>query len=339
MHRRPLHESQQLPTVAQDFCSRAQQRFSAFFHGHSVLTKERYRSPVVPSKTSHNGRSMTAPEIINLRISGRVSRSRTSTRSLIDPISSPISSPGSPQREELWFYRGAYFRPVPTLAPAPRHENPTVDFARNSAGIRDQWASLPRKRDNKRGCLPTAKDRRIKYKIIGSMISGTLLALFLAIYLALAISNAVRGQTFHVVLIVFILMLTMIFCHFLIRLSMLLLRLRVRRELRIEGGPRLADEEEYAQPETPIPVVLARDEELGLNDISSDGDSIRPVAYPPPAYGLWRSSVRADPDLIHWQRIDRSMRQCEGETPDLALHPDLRPPSYHSREHEASSTL
>lgn len=24
---------------------------------------------------------------------------------------------------------------------------------------------------------------------------------------------------------------------------------------------------------------------------------------PPPAYGLWRSSVRVDPNLLHWQRV------------------------------------
>ncbi|KAL8698829.1 MAG: hypothetical protein Q9224_001670 [Gallowayella concinna] len=131
----------------------------------------------------------------------------------------------------------------------------------------------------------------------------------------------------------------MVFCHCLIRLSMLSLQLRVRGERRPARGPRQADEEECAQPETPIPIILARDEELGLNDSSSDGDSIRRVQHPPPAYGLWRSSMRADPDLIHWQRTNRYMRQCEGDTPDLAQHPALRPPSYHSREHEASSSL
>ncbi|KAL8917316.1 MAG: hypothetical protein Q9172_005901 [Xanthocarpia lactea] len=132
----------------------------------------------------------------------------------------------------------------------------------------------------------------------------------------------------------------MIFCHFLIRLSMLSTRPRVRGERQVQRAPASADEEEYAQPDTPIPIILARDEELGLNDTSSDEESVRPIQHPPPAYGLWRSSVkRADPDLIHWQRTDRSLRQCEGETPDLAQHPALRPPSYHSREHQASSSL
>lgn len=55
----------------------------------------------------------------------------------------------------------------------------------------------------------------------------------------------------------------------------------------------MTDEEDYAQPETPIPVILARDEELGLHDDAnaSDHESIRAVQPPPPAYGLWRSSV------------------------------------------------
>lgn len=72
---------------------------------------------------------------------------------------------------------------------------------------------------------------------------------------------------------------------------MLSLHLRVRGERQIQRAPTSADEEECAQPETPIPVILARDEELGLSDTSSDGESVRPIAHPPPAYGLWRSSV------------------------------------------------
>ncbi|KAL8805761.1 MAG: hypothetical protein Q9182_001794 [Xanthomendoza sp. 2 TL-2023] len=339
MHTPPIHESQQLPATAQDFCSRAQHRISPFFHGHSVLTKERYKSPLIRPKAAHPGHSIGTPEVIDLRAGGRVSRSRTSTRSLIDPISSPISSPGSPHREELWHYRGAYFRPVPTLAPAPRHERRIDSHGQTVAGTRQGGPSLPRKHDNRRSCLPNTKDRRIKYKVIGSVISGTLLALFLAIYLALAISTSVRGQAFHVVFIIFILIFTMVFCHCLIRLSMLSLQFRVRGRRRAAGGPRQVDDEECAQPQTPIPIILARDEELGLNDLSSDGASIRRVQHPPPAYGLWRSSVRADPDLIHWQRTDRYMRQCEGDTPDLAQHPALRPPSYYSREQEASSSL
>ena len=71
-------------------------------------------------------------------------------------------------------------------------------------------------------------------------------------------------------------------------------RMRFARKFR---SPRKADEEAgFAQPRQPIPVVLARDEELGLH-IGNDGveedeidRTLRPPP-PPPAYGLWRNSV------------------------------------------------
>lgn len=50
-------------------------------------------------------------------------------------------------------------------------------------------------------------------------------------------------------------------------------------------------DEEHVQPQTPIPIILARDEEMGLHDTGSDNDSVTVVQHPPPAYGLWRSSV------------------------------------------------
>lgn len=70
-------------------------------------------------------------------------------------------------------------------------------------------------------------------------------------------------------------------------------RMRFARKFR---SPRKADEEAgFAQPRQPIPVVLARDEELGLhisNDRVEEEDEIdRPLPPPPPAYGLWRNSV------------------------------------------------
>lgn len=93
-------------------------------------------------------------------------------------------------------------------------------------------------------------------------------------------------------MIVLALILTMIFCHFVICLCILSFRLRVRERRRIGRAPIAVDEEEYAQPETPIPVILARDEELGLHDnAASENESASPLQHPPPAYGLWRSSV------------------------------------------------
>ncbi|KAL1878332.1 hypothetical protein Plec18167_004401 [Paecilomyces lecythidis] len=56
----------------------------------------------------------------------------------------------------------------------------------------------------------------------------------------------------------------------------------------------------YATPQRPIHVILARDEELG-EDVRNAGNK---VTAPPPAYGLWRSSVRINPNLLYWQRVD-----------------------------------
>ena len=47
-----------------------------------------------------------------------------------------------------------------------------------------------------------------------------------------------------------------------------------------------------ARPREPIPVILARDEELGLHENDSVvEDTEVAVPPPPPAYGLWRCSV------------------------------------------------
>lgn len=68
----------------------------------------------------------------------------------------------------------------------------------------------------------------------------------------------------------------------------------------------------YANPSQPIRVQLLRDEEAA--GIESDV-----TKFPPPAYGLWRESVRVDPNRIFWARN-------EEETPDV---PEI--PSQHSR--------
>lgn len=87
-----------------------------------------------------------------------------------------------------------------------------------------------------------------------------------------------------------IIVFTILFCHSIVRLSMVMLR-RPTAEERAAGFPNRAGSEEYAQPEQPIRVVLARDEEIGISGAS---DSLRVTTGPtppPPAYGLWRCSV------------------------------------------------
>ena len=100
-------------------------------------------------------------------------------------------------------------------------------------------------------------------------------------------SNTAAGQEFHIILILFLLIFTVLFCHSLIRLCMLALKKKdARRTTRLlnNGG--------YAHPEEPIQVMLARDEEMGLEDDVDDEEKDLPP--PPPAYGLWRGSVVSD---------------------------------------------
>ncbi|KAI9807492.1 MAG: hypothetical protein M1825_005432 [Sarcosagium campestre] len=166
-----------------------------------------------------------------------------------------------------------------------------------------------------RGCFPYAKRRDVKRKLICCLVSGIFLSVFLTTYLGLALSSRVVGQEIHIVLILIILGTTIFFCHSLVRLCMLALRPaadRRRNHMPARVGPN-----GFAQPDEPIQVVTALDEE-------AIGEQSEATKQPPPAYGLWRCSVRVDPNLIHWQRVQRhSMPEERAATPN-------RPPSYMS---------
>lgn len=118
----------------------------------------------------------------------------------------------------------------------------------------------------------------------------------LAVYLALALTKNINNSEFTVLLILIILFATIFFCQGLIRLCLLILRPKRssdearRNALRGMYGPA-----GYAIPRQPIRVVLARDEEAA--GIESEATKMNP-----PAYGLWRESVRVDPNRIYWER-------------------------------------
>lgn len=165
--------------MVDNFCSQAQSRFSAFFHGQSVLTRERYRTPQVGLKAASSRPHVYMAED-SLRRHNPVSRSRTSTRSLIDPVSSPVTSHGTPHTEDIWHYRGACFRPVSTVVDSLRYP-----LGRNGVSnvpqIQRERHSRSRKPKKKLGCFSAIEDRQFKHKFIGTLISGTLLILLLTI--------------------------------------------------------------------------------------------------------------------------------------------------------------
>jgi hypothetical protein len=140
---------------------------------------------------------------------------------------------------------------------------------------------------------------------------------------------------------------TIFFCHALIRLCMLILHPPTEDASR-PYIPSMTGPEGF-HPIRPIQVHLARDADLSdeEEEIESEGAPKEKVALPPPAYGLWRSSVRVDPNLLHWQRVNGSRASevppmqtasrngsVSGPANDVA-EPDLqgpRPPSYVSED-------
>ncbi|KAF1922905.1 uncharacterized protein M421DRAFT_76879, partial [Didymella exigua CBS 183.55] len=127
----------------------------------------------------------------------------------------------------------------------------------------------------------------------------------------IALTNKDIGQEIHILFIMILLSITIFFCHSLIRLCMLMLN--PPREVERYAVPNLTAPEGF-QPVVPIPVRLARDDEIDNDDNDDDieeGDDLEKekLPPPPPAYGLWRSSVRVDPNLLHWQRVEENRAQ------------------------------
>lgn len=84
--------------------------------------------------------------------------------------------------------------------------------------------------------------------------------------------------------------------------------------------------------------MLARDEELNDQNreaeegIGYEEGSEKELPAPPPVYGNWRGSRRADPDLIHWQ-LHTNQPNIQREARELIFAGGgHRPPSYTSNE-------
>ncbi|KAL2178429.1 uncharacterized protein P884DRAFT_198409 [Thermothelomyces heterothallicus CBS 202.75] len=118
--------------------------------------------------------------------------------------------------------------------------------------------------------------------------------------LSLSLTKHVTSDEFTILLILILLFVAIFFSHSLIRLGMLVLKARKRNQM-VERGQISAviDPGGYAIPREPIPVVLARDEEAA--GIESDATKTGP-----PAYGVWRESVRVDPDRLYWVRNEHA---------------------------------
>ncbi|PGH02333.1 hypothetical protein AJ79_07673 [Helicocarpus griseus UAMH5409] len=192
----------------------------------------------------------------------------------------------------------------------------------------------PKHRDKpkpKRFCGgPGIRSKEARKKLVECALSAVVLIAIFVIYLALSLSSAVTGREFHVVLILILMILVIYFCHSFIRFFMIAWRPAPRYSP--PAIPRRGGGLEYAQPSQPIPVILARDEEEATdmetgNRTTSNNAGV--LAPPPPAYGLWRSSVKINPNLVHWQRRqETNPQQTSTENANNGNDTPNRPPSY-----------
>ncbi|KAK0386656.1 hypothetical protein NLU13_6491 [Sarocladium strictum] len=167
-------------------------------------------------------------------------------------------------------------------------------------------------------CFPWVKSRRMRSQILRCFVSGTFLLVLLAVYLALSLTKSMNSGEFTIVLILVVLCATVFFCHALLRLFLLVLRGDRPSRRRLERNEHYLSPGGYAVPEEPIPVVLVQDEE-------ARGTESEASKLTPPAYGLWRGSVRVDPNRLFWQRNETMVADARPET-----RTGPRPPSYAS---------
>ena len=288
--------------------SHGHKRFSAWFHGRSVVGSEGSQSLRRSPKGRQVNNRSTSPNASMGYSAFSGIRSPSSTRSIIDPSSSPNigSDSSSPSLFSRTWREGT--RSSDSLTYDGHHNLRASEGTR----IRTRLAlsrPKPKPKGNKQQalCFPHIQNRKLKRKVIGCLVSGALLTVVLTtcksltfmtsmspsliiVDIALAISKSAAGESFHAILIMLILLLTIVFCHYLIRLLMLAMLSKHR-----SPSGDLVDQSRagaIARPREPIRVILARDEELGLHDNNMvEEDKEIAIPPPPPAYGLWRCSV------------------------------------------------
>lgn len=109
----------------------------------------------------------------------------------------------------------------------------------------------------------------------------------------------------------------------------------------------LPPDDSLYSPITPLRVHVLQDEEALVGEKENEAEhdplpsALAPVP-PPPAYGMWRCSVRADPNLLHWERCDTGKASStpigspalemvqRGYARNALEEVSRRPPSYHS---------
>ena len=170
----------------------ARQRYSSFFHGESVVAITR---PSTSFRTSPRKSNKTSRCSFRARIeeSNPTLRSPTSTRSLIDPVSPPLTTYSPITSDEFApFQRRDHPNPPPLahtrsrrtsgdLRRAERHLERALDRSRRRQGRRRTNTVNKAGKTRKRKCFPAVRSPKIRRKIFGSLISAMILSILLII--------------------------------------------------------------------------------------------------------------------------------------------------------------
>ncbi|KAL4792721.1 hypothetical protein BDV19DRAFT_391848 [Aspergillus venezuelensis] len=191
-------------------------------------------------------------------------------------------------------------------------------------------ADQPQPTPPDRSCASTLDDRTIQWKLFNLVLATVLLLINIGTYVSFVVIRAIRGPWLYIILTFILLTLGVIWCHTLCRFIVAVYQFPNHAENALPplemvgvGG--------FAQPDQPIHVTMASDEE---RFIGGRQPAAVKITVPPPAYGVWRSSVRINPDLLYWQRIDNqaaAARDAErGEQSQSRKANGRRPPTYMS---------
>ncbi|KAK5171010.1 uncharacterized protein LTR77_004154 [Saxophila tyrrhenica] len=203
------------------------------------------------------------------------------------------------------------------------------------------------------------------------VLAALLLSAVVATYVVLATTSSDVTATFHILFVLGIILATVVFAHTVVRIFILprggqgrvyvvpvseRSHRRRRREHRPPSlMPPLPVEPAVFVPATPIPVHMPTDEVrpdsreaeptiiADIEVINGWDKDIESLPNPPPAYGRWRGSVRANPDLLHWQILPSPVDSDAPELPSPTYEEAVSaqrtgPPSYVTRESPARQT-
>jgi len=332
-HRRTLSSSSSGPQSSR--LDNVRSGIQSLFTGRSTVgTRSHHpeapKSPAVSLGLGHlPSTRLHIPYLARIRTGTSVRDSSSSTVSTAStPPYTRTTTPVNPHSADEVL---ANAQPLPVSAAPPRvHRSSAPRYVgvgpeeQHLAELANTGRRRRKIRMRERGCGPKMKNKKIRAKFLSSLISGVFLTLVLTIYLVLALSDRNESQEFHVLLILIILVTTIFFCHSLIRLCMMILRPAREDDIENRFLPpvSLLAVGGYANPPEPIRVALARDEEAA--GIESNATKV-----PPPAYGLWRESVRVDPNRIFWQRnAEAPLQRIDSVRSDGRPQTANRPPSY-----------